>query len=683
VGKLLGSAVSESADGEVVAAIIDDKYALLNSGGFGDGPVGAGEEAAAHDTALAVALSDALVVTAFFREFISDLSDSVGKLSELRPALDLLLRMSKEPGAETPRKRTLLLVIRDYEADEGVSEDELRARFIALLDAVWATLPAARTSAAKPGAAAASALRLSDLLEVQVAVLPLPKLDSAAFGAATDALKAKLRAAASPAAAAPASRVLGSLTALAKAAAQAQPPSTEGVSAEELAAALACARAANEALDELKLASAELRAAIGTETFASACSDAHAGALRSYDAATKRFAEAPIVAKRRAHLVGSVLAELRPLYTEAVRRKMIAALTEFPRRAASSAATNLAAALQTHVDQAVEAFKEAASGQCMPEAAASWNAALEEKMLLKARTSDRPLRRRANERRASVCAHLCARADTLCPRLLRASRFRRAQELQVQTAEMIRKAQLQGLYTLPTERVPTGIALHWLHPNPFGKDLRTDQLSASDRLAYSQRAKELLRSSPMRIGTGGDGKKLSTSAFSGGIKLTEADLILKEEVRRKASAGASVPRASLLTRRRPRVCAVACALLVCAAPPSLSKVVGVRGIAAGRLCCYTVDDFRPRRPLWMPTWSMIGGLCGCLLNHGAALWFSSGWRKGIVEQLSAHAAHDWRRRVSQSVQQLIREVILRGTTSVVWRPRSLCGRVSYSHVHRL
>jgi hypothetical protein len=98
---------------------------------------------------------------------------------------------------------------------------------------------------------------------------------------------------------------------------------------------------------------------------------------------------------------------------------------------------------------------------------------------------------------------------------------------------MIRKAQLQGLYTLPTERVPTGIALHWLHPNPFGKDLRTDQLSASDRLAYSQRAKELLRSSPMSIGTGGDGKKLSTSAFSGGIKLNEADLILKEEVRRR------------------------------------------------------------------------------------------------------------------------------------------------------
>lgn len=101
------------------------------------------------------------------------------------------------------------------------------------------------------------------------------------------------------------------------------------------------------------------------------------------------------------------------------------------------------------------------------------------------------------------------------------------------SAEMVRRAQLHGLYMPPVPRVPTGVSLHWLHPNPFGKDMRTDQLTASDRLAYSERAKELLRSSPMRLRSspGADGPKVTASAFSGGIKLTDEDLVIKEEVR--------------------------------------------------------------------------------------------------------------------------------------------------------
>lgn len=105
--------------------------------------------------------------------------------------------------------------------------------------------------------------------------------------------------------------------------------------------------------------------------------------------------------------------------------------------------------------------------------------------------------------------------------------------MQTLAAEMVRRAQLHGLYTPAPQRVPTGLALHWLHPNPFGKDMRTDALTASDRLSYSERAKDLLRSSPMRVtaNQAGTGKKLSASAFSGGIKLSDDDLVMKQEVR--------------------------------------------------------------------------------------------------------------------------------------------------------
>ncbi|KAJ1619115.1 hypothetical protein T492DRAFT_848813 [Pavlovales sp. CCMP2436] len=95
------------------------------------------------------------------------------------------------------------------------------------------------------------------------------------------------------------------------------------------------------------------------------------------------------------------------------------------------------------------------------------------------------------------------------------------------SAEMVRRAQLHGLYQPAPERVPTGVALHWLHPNPFGKDMRNDQLGGSDQLAYSSRAKELLRSRPTRFSSSKSGLKLSS--LGNGLKLTEEDLVVKAE----------------------------------------------------------------------------------------------------------------------------------------------------------
>ncbi|KAG8458627.1 hypothetical protein KFE25_008424 [Diacronema lutheri] len=484
VGKLLGAPV-EDEEGELECVLSEDeKLAVLNSAGFGERPGDAPAFDEAADTAVAVALSQVVVLTAFFREFLAEPADAVGRLSELRPAMELLLRMSRQPGASPPRKRSLILVLREYEPDASASAQALRERFVALLEEMWAALPAARSGGGAPA--------LADLLDVQVAPLPSPKADSAAFTAAASELRAKLRAALSSSPAPPAAQLLFSLAAASKLASSSVGPGF--VSADELAAALACARAASAAFDEFASATATLHARAASRddplreppaALADECSKALGAALRAYDDATVAHAGSDVRAKRRATLRSAILADLRPVHTHALQLARIGAVIDLSKRAANLTAGegNLHADLQAAVDDVTASFREKAAMLTMREAAGAWSCGLEEKML--------------------------------------------QQELQQMSAEMVRRAQLQGLYAPPAGRVPTGVSLHWLHPNPFGKDLRNDQLSATDRLSYSQKAKSLLRLEPMRF----DQRSMSQKSvpFAGGIALTDDDLVLKNQ----------------------------------------------------------------------------------------------------------------------------------------------------------
>lgn len=506
LGKVLGTSVAEEGELEAVLSA-DRKVAIFNTPGFGEAPSAAGAEegTAAQDTAVAVALSDVLVVTVFFREFISSPLDALGKLAELRPAMELLLRVSREPGAVAPRKRKLILLVRDFEPDEGVSEAQLRARLVAQLEQMWAGLLAQPSG---PGSAAPAAPpAISDILDVRLALIPLAKLDASAFSAALAAFRAAIADAVAQDSPLAATDLASALALVSKVAAQAsagQALRAPAASAAELAAALACARAANAAFDEYVSATSDLHArALARDrrepllTLASEGSAALGAALASYDAATSAHAGLELCAKRRANLEAAILNDLRPLYSENLQLCLKMSVIEFARRSANATqadVSNFARNLQATVDDVSSGFRAKAAALCLPEAAGSWSSALEQRML--------------------------------------------EQELQSMSGEMLRRAQLHGLYAPPAGRVPTGIALHWLHPNPFGKDMRNDQLTASDRLSYSARAKELLRSSPMRMGNaasagGSDSGKLSASAFSGGIKLTEEDLVIQEDRRRR------------------------------------------------------------------------------------------------------------------------------------------------------
>mmetsp|Transcript_10586 Transcript_10586/g.24562 ORF Transcript_10586/g.24562 Transcript_10586/m.24562 type:complete len:555 (-) Transcript_10586:400-2064(-) len=495
VGKLVGTAVADDCAEGVECVISEDgKLAVLNSAGFGEQLGGEpDEEGAAHDTALAVALAETVVHTVFFREFLADPADAVGRLAELRPAMGLLLRMSREPGAAVPRKRTLILIVRDFEPEAGVGAEQVRGKFVELLEEMWASLPAPATGRGGE----APALTLADVIDVQIAPLPLPKPDAAAFTAGVDALKTKLRAAASPSSAAPASQLLSSLALATKLAESSAVPDTSDVLADELAAALACARAANLALEEYADSSSELHSkALAREvtgpygTLATESSEAIQAALKLYDEATAAHEGSAVCAKRRAVLLSALLADLRPLYSHALQVARIVGLNDFQRRSqnlTTGQLTNFRGDLQTALDAVVGEFRDVAAALCALEAFGLWSAGLEERML--------------------------------------------TQELQQMSAEMVRRAQLHGLYQPAPERVPTGVALHWLHPNPFGKDMRNDQLGGSDQLAYSSRAKELLRSRPTRFSSSKSGLKLSS--LGNGLKLTEEDLVVKAEKARK------------------------------------------------------------------------------------------------------------------------------------------------------
>lgn len=382
VGKLLGAPV-EDEEGELECVLSEDeKLAVLNSAGFGERPGDAPAFDEAADTAVAVALSQVVVLTAFFREFLAEPADAVGRLSELRPAMELLLRMSRQPGASPPRKRSLILVLREYEPDASASAQALRERFVALLEEMWAALPAARSGGGAPA--------LADLLDVQVAPLPSPKADSAAFTAAASELRAKLRAALSSSPAPPAAQLLFSLAAASKLASSSVGPGF--VSADELAAALACARAASAAFDEFASATATLHARAASRddplreppaALADECSKALGAALRAYDDATVAHAGSDVRAKRRATLRSAILADLRPVHTHALQLARIGAVIDLSKRAANLTAGegNLHADLQAAVDDVTASFREKAAMLTMREAAGAWSCGLEEKML--------------------------------------------------------------------------------------------------------------------------------------------------------------------------------------------------------------------------------------------------------------------------------------------------------------
>lgn len=531
LGKLVGAAVEDEGGGELECAISEDeKLAVLNSAGFGERP-GAADPAddSAADTAVAVCVSQGLVLTTFFREFLSEPAEAVGRLSELRPAMELLVRMSREPGAPPPRKRALILLVREYEPESGVAPEQLRETFTRLLEAMWARLPAARGRG--------PALALSDVLDVQVAPLPPPGADGAALSEALSELKAKLRAAASPDKAPAAAELLASLAAASKLAGGAS--GAGAVSADELVAALACARAANAAFDEYVGASAQLHARAAAparaplETLAEESSQALGAALGAYDEATAAHAGSDVRARRRSALQAAILNDLRPLYSYALQLSRVAAVVDLTRRSAnltSGEVANFHADLQAAVDEVSSAFREHASSLRMAEAQGAWSSGLEERMLqqvgAKAHTSARTPADRA------LCAMRARSAEASLRALPSLRPARAAQELQQMGAEMVRRAQLLGLYAPPSSRVPTGVSLHWLSPNPFGKDLRTDQLSGSDRLSYSQRAKSLLRLSPMSYAHRAKGS--NSVPFKGGVSLTDEDLVLTKSVRTRA-----------------------------------------------------------------------------------------------------------------------------------------------------
>lgn len=381
LGKLLGTAVDDE-EGELECVISDDdKVAVLNSAGFGERPGSAGLAEDSSDTAVAVALSQTLVYTTFFREFLSDPVDAVGRLAELRSAMELLIRMGSEPGAPAPRKRSLILVVREYEPESGVEAEQLRQTFTGLLQDMWAKLPAGRGRAAPPA--------LSDVIDVQIAPLPPAKGDREGFSAAVQQLQTKLRSAVRPDAAPSATELLAALAAASKLAGASL--GTSAVSPAELAAALACARAANAAFDEYISASAALHGkaaqARPPETLADESSAALNAALAAYDEATAAHGETEVCAKRRAALKAAIMTDLRSLYSQALLFAKQGAGIEMAKRVANITASdgsNFHADLQTAVNEIMADFKEKAAALRMEEAEAAWSYGLEERMLQQA-----------------------------------------------------------------------------------------------------------------------------------------------------------------------------------------------------------------------------------------------------------------------------------------------------------
>nr|UXY87169.1 SEY1 [Cryptomonas sp.] len=91
--------------------------------------------------------------------------------------------------------------------------------------------------------------------------------------------------------------------------------------------------------------------------------------------------------------------------------------------------------------------------------------------------------------------------------------------------EKLQMARLQGIY-LQKNRNPISLSFHFLHPHPFGKDLRFDHMTTNDSFNFNSRISQ--KAGIMRQSVSAKEKSLKITQSDSATTASENDLIYQE-----------------------------------------------------------------------------------------------------------------------------------------------------------
>ncbi|CAM9734035.1 unnamed protein product [Chrysoparadoxa australica] len=374
----------------------------------------------AKDVVVSCASSDVIV----FNVLQQDLHRA-GALSELMPALEEALALSEDALEEGPKKKELIIVVRDFDGDSS-EEAALAGSALATLEGMW-------ESAARPEAATGA--KLADYFTVQMEYLPHHTLASSAFSSAAAALKRRLLAS-SPQAAAGVLERLQKMSALAG-------PDVSAPSAKEMKAAAVGGKAVEQCFASYTNLVLGLSKAFPglDEEFGEHQDDIAEDVMAEFKDLCSGVGGS-VVGKKRKELMSAMARDASARYAEQLALLKAAATGKFRQELANvRVGPGLGKEMSNALEVADKYFRSTAP-------------ALKCKLVQDSSQSERK----------ALITDLREFAD-----------------------ERLQLAKLQGA-TQSSNRLfsrPVALNFHWLLPKPFGTDARQSILSVDDKAAFA------------------------------------------------------------------------------------------------------------------------------------------------------------------------------------------------------